>query len=70
MIFNIFQKKIIFYFFFLILLFNNPLSAQNKSFKFRIIAFYTAKNDLAHISFVHEANKWFPEMAKKYNFLE
>lgn len=36
--------------------------------KFNIIAFYTAKNDLAHISFVEEANKWFPEMAEKYNF--
>ena len=36
--------------------------------KFKVIAFYTAKSDLAHISFVHEANKWFPEMAKKYNF--
>ncbi|TSD63286.1 ThuA domain-containing protein [Inquilinus sp. KBS0705] len=36
--------------------------------KFKVIAFYTAKEDQAHISFVHEANKWFPEMAKKYNF--
>jgi len=36
--------------------------------KFKVIAFYTAKEDQAHISFVHEANKWFPEMAKKYSF--
>jgi hypothetical protein len=36
--------------------------------RFRVIAFYTAKNDAAHISFVHEANKWFPEMAAKYHF--
>ncbi|MBB5395765.1 ThuA domain-containing protein [Mucilaginibacter sp. AK015] len=36
--------------------------------KFKVIAFYTAKNDQAHISFVHEANRWFPQMAKKYNF--
>lgn len=35
---------------------------------FKVIAFFTARNDLAHISFVHEANKWFPEMAKKYHF--
>src|SRR6201996_4068013 len=41
--------------------------AQNKK-TFHVIAFYTARNDLAHISFVHDANKWFPEMAKKYNF--
>jgi hypothetical protein len=33
-----------------------------------VIAFYTAIHDKAHISFVHEANRWFPEMAKKYNF--
>lgn len=36
--------------------------------KFKVLAFYTAKEDQAHISFVHEANKWFPQMAKKYNF--
>jgi hypothetical protein len=36
--------------------------------KFRVISFYTAKNDLAHISFVHEANKWFSETAEKYQF--
>jgi hypothetical protein len=36
--------------------------------KFKVIAFYTAKNDLAHISFVHEANRCFPELAAKYNF--
>ncbi|WP_448699796.1 ThuA domain-containing protein [Mucilaginibacter sp. AW1-3] len=41
--------------------------AQNKP-KFHVIGFYTAKSDQAHISFVHEANKWFSEMAKKYNF--
>jgi hypothetical protein len=35
---------------------------------FKVIAFYTAKQDPAHISFVHEAERWFPEMAAKYNF--
>lgn len=35
---------------------------------FKVIAFYTARNDLAHISFVHEANRWFPAMATRYNF--
>jgi len=43
--------------------------AQNNSAKFKVIAFYTAKNDLAHISFVHEANKWFPKIAAEYNFI-
>jgi uncharacterized protein len=42
--------------------------AQGSNPKFNVIAFYTARNDKAHISFVHEANKWFPLMAKKYNF--
>ncbi|MBF4491578.1 ThuA domain-containing protein [Flavobacterium sp. JLP] len=36
--------------------------------KFKVIAFYTAKNDQAHISFVHEANKWFPKMAEVNHF--
>lgn len=43
-------------------------SAQNKHPRFKVIAFYTAKQDLAHISFVHEANPWFARMAEKYNF--
>lgn len=41
---------------------------QKDSVRFKVIAFYTAKNDLAHISFVHEANNWFPKIAKNYNF--
>jgi hypothetical protein len=45
------------------------VAAQKKqTVKFRVIAFYTAKEDPAHISFVHEANRWFPAMAAKYHF--
>jgi hypothetical protein len=47
--------------------FSGSIAQSNKT-PFHVIAFYTARNDQAHISFVHEANKWFPEMAKKYNF--
>jgi uncharacterized protein len=36
--------------------------------RFNVVAFYTGKNDRAHISFVGEANRWFPEMAEKYHF--
>ena len=54
--------------FFLLLYFSANLNAQNISPKFKVIAFFTGKDDLAHISFVHEANKWFPQMAKKYHF--
>lgn len=42
-------------------------SAQKKPL-FRVVAFFTAKNDLAHISYVHEANRWFTETAAKNNF--
>lgn len=35
---------------------------------FRVLAFYTAKNDRAHISFVNEANRWFTELASKRQF--
>src|SRR6187549_159880 len=44
------------------------LNAQNKTPLFNVIAFYTAKNDLAHISYVHEANKWFAATAARYHF--
>jgi len=35
---------------------------------FKVIAFYTAKNDQAHISYVHEANRFFPGIAAQYHF--
>jgi hypothetical protein len=36
--------------------------------RFRVIAFYTGTSDLAHVSFVREANRWFPEVARAHNF--
>lgn len=39
-----------------------------KKSDFHVLAFYTAKADLAHISFVHEANGWFASMAVKNHF--
>ena len=44
-------------------------SAQKNRPSFKVIAFFTAKNDAAHISYVHEANRWFPTIASKYNFV-
>ena len=35
---------------------------------FRAVAFYTGKEDLAHISFVEEANRWFAELARTHGF--
>ena len=43
--------------------------AQNNLPQFKFIAFYTANNDPAHISFVHEANRWFPKISSQYNFI-
>ncbi len=36
--------------------------------EFSVVAFYTGINDAAHVSFVHEANKWFAAMSEKHNF--
>lgn len=33
-----------------------------------MIAFFTAQRDAAHISFVHEALRWFPDMAAQLHF--
>jgi hypothetical protein len=35
---------------------------------FKVVAFYLGKSDPAHISFVHEANRWFPEAARQNGF--
>lgn len=43
-------------------------SAEDLPVKFNVIAFYTGKNDLAHISFVNEANRWFAQTAAGYHF--
>jgi hypothetical protein len=44
------------------------VKAQTDTPKFKVIAFYTGRNDKAHISFVHDANQWFPKMGAKYHF--
>ena len=36
--------------------------------KFNVIACYTGRQDLAHIRFVQEANRWFPKQAEKCQF--
>ena len=43
-------------------------SGPAKKPEFRVVAFYTGKNDPAHVSFVHEANRWFSRMAVQHNF--
>ena len=44
------------------------VSAKVRADAFKVLAFYTGKNDRAHISFVNEANRWFPEMATRHGF--
>ncbi len=44
------------------------LPATNSASRFKVLAFYTGKSDAAHISFVREANRWFPRMAAEVNF--
>jgi uncharacterized protein len=36
--------------------------------RFAVLAFYTGVEDPAHISFVAEANRWFPELARQEGF--
>jgi hypothetical protein len=45
-----------------------PNASSQQKAKFNVLAFYTAKHDLAHISFVHEANRWLAQQATKYHF--
>ena len=42
--------------------------AQTVKPLFKVIAFYSAKIEPAHMSFVHEANGWFPKMGAIYHF--
>ena len=49
-------------------LFSLAAVAQTSPPRFRVIAFYTGKAETAHISFVDEANRWFPKMAAERGF--
>lgn len=42
--------------------------AQTNLPAFKAIAFYTGKDETPHISFVKEANRWFPRMAAEHGF--
>ena len=51
-----------------VLAFLPSLGAEEPPKPFKVAAFYTGKEDQAHISFVKEANEWFPAMAKENGF--
>ena len=42
--------------------------AQQPNSSFRVIGFYTARNDRAHITYVNEANKWLNDVSHKHEF--
>jgi|WetSurMetagenome_2_1015567.scaffolds.fasta_scaffold07457_6 uncharacterized protein len=66
------MRKLIASCFAALILCSGTLSAQNKKNTpplLKAVAFFTAKNDAAHISFVHEANRWFAQMSSKFNFV-
>jgi hypothetical protein len=44
------------------------IKVQSPTLKFKVIAFYTGEHDPAHISFVREANRWFPNMGTEHGF--
>ena len=44
------------------------LPVQSQAPVFHVIAFFSHNEDQGHKSFVHEANRWFPEMASLHHF--
>lgn len=44
------------------------LTAQSHAPSFKVIGFYTGKSDQAHISYVHEANRWLTKAAADNGF--
>ncbi|MET7289910.1 ThuA domain-containing protein [Streptomyces sp. NPDC005573] len=45
-----------------------PAHSAQAAPAFKVLAFYDGTYDAAHISFVHEANSWFPQAASQYGF--
>src|SRR5262249_39110661 len=46
----------------------SAVNAQSAAPRFKVVAFYTGTSDQAHISFVREANRWFPAKAATCGF--
>jgi hypothetical protein len=65
---NIVRRQLLLCCYFLILLFSTTFNATAQTPKFKVIAFYNGTWDAAHISFVKEANQWFPGIAAQYGF--
>jgi hypothetical protein len=55
-------------FLFLIIILLSIINVQARRPGFKVIAFYTGKDDQAHVSFVNEANRWFSDISHKEHF--
>ncbi len=65
---NKLRKQLLLCCYFLFLLFTTTFNATAQAPKFKVIAFYNGTWDAVHISFVKEANQWFPSIAAQYGF--
>jgi hypothetical protein len=65
---NILLRHRIFIFIACVFCAKGSFSQTASSCTFKAAAFFTAQNDLAHISFVQEANKWLSTAALKHGF--
>ena len=54
--------------FVLLFCFGGIAESQKPLPNFKVASFYTERDDKAHISFVHEANRWFSRMSVLYKF--
>jgi hypothetical protein len=63
------MRKTFSFLFEVFLFFFVPVFSQAATPGFRVISFFSGKNDPAHISFVHEANKWFALKASELDFI-
>lgn len=61
-------KHILLLFIVAVLVCGNFTAFSQQESVLKVIAFYTGINDKAHVSYVKEANKWFPKIGKKYGF--
>ncbi|WP_165233340.1 ThuA domain-containing protein [Aquisphaera insulae] len=48
--------------------FGQPTPAPTAPPRYKVLAVYTGKDDLAHVSFVKEARAWFARMAAEHHF--
>lgn len=63
------QKAILLLLTFIFVGLSPVFALKNTEKPFKVLAFYNGTWDVAHISFVNEANVWFPKVAKENGFV-